>query len=75
MAKKKAARKVIKKPVTPKGVNHLVKGYIPTLKGRLLNPGDTFTDDELSPERLAELKEKGLIRGTLTTEEKGTITK
>jgi len=71
MGKKKA----IKKLAMPTGKYFLVKGYIPTLTGRLLNPGDSFTENELTPERLKELREKGLIRGTLTTEEKGTITK
>jgi len=76
MAKKKAVKKAIrKKPVTPKSKYFLLKGYVPTTKGRILNPGDSFTPDELAPDRLKELQEKGLIRSTLTTEEKGIITK
>lgn len=75
MAKKKTGKKAIKKPVTPKGRYTLHNGYIPTLSGRIITPGESFTADELAPERLAELKEKGLLDSTLTTEEKGTITK
>jgi hypothetical protein len=71
MGKKKA----IKKPVMPKGVYHLGSAYIKAIDGRLMLPGTKFTSDDVTPERLAELKEKGLVRGTLTTEQKGTITK
>jgi len=69
------AKKVFRKPVMPKNKNHLIRGYIKSLNGKMIMPGDSFTDDQVSPERLKELKEKGLIRGTMTTEEKGTITK
>jgi hypothetical protein len=75
MGKKKAIKKAIKKAVLPQGVLHLEKGFVKTVKGKMLIPGDTFTPDMLTPERLKELKEKGCIRGTLTTEQKGTITK
>jgi len=72
---KKLAKKAIKKPVMPKGVYHLGNTYIKSVDGKMLMPGDKFTSSDVTPERLKELKEKGLIKGTLTTEEKGTITK
>ena len=67
--------KAIKKKVMLKTKHKLVRGFISTLDGRMLVPGDSLTADDLTPERFKELKEKGLIKGTLTTEEKGTITK
>ncbi len=67
--------KATKKRATPQSKHILLKGVIATIGGKMLNPGDSFTADQVSPERMAELKEKGLIRSTLTTEEKGTITK
>jgi hypothetical protein len=67
--------KTIKKKIVPQGGFILNRGFVATIAGRMLNPGDKFTADELTPKRLAELKDKGLIRGSMTTEEKGTITK
>lgn len=67
--------KPMKKKVIPVGVNTLKRGFIISKAGKMLGPGARFTDDEVTPERLAELRKKGLIDGTLTTEEKGMITK
>lgn len=71
---KKASKKAIKVPVTPKGELVLDRGVIAGKRGHIL-PGETFSEDEISPERLAELRKKGLIRGVMSTEEKGTIKK
>lgn len=59
----------------PEGIHVLDRGVVPALSGRMLNPGDRFSEDELTSGRFKELKGKGLIRGMMTTEEKGTITK
>ncbi len=74
MAKKAKMKSMMKRAVVPKGKFILERGFI-SAGGRMIGPGDSFTADDISPERLAELKEKGLIKGVLTTEEKGTITK
>ena len=73
MGKKKIT--AMRKSVTPKTKFTLDRGVIVSLNGRIISPGESFSESELTPERLKELKEKGLIRGMLTTEEKGTITK
>ena len=67
--------KAMKRKVTPKGVNILERGNIVSKNGRLIGPGGKFTDDEVTAERLKELRDKKLVRGVLTTEEKGTFTK
>ena len=67
--------KKMKKKVTPKGSYILKRGFISALDGRMIGPGDKVTADDLTPGRLAELKDKGLFDSVMTTEEKGTITK
>lgn len=68
-------KRTIKKPVTPKGQNILDRGFIVTINGRMVTPGEVFGTDEVTADRLSELKEKGLVRGVMSTEEKRTITK
>jgi hypothetical protein len=75
MAKKVAKKATRKVPVKVKSKYFLLRGYVATTDSRIIAPGESFTADEISADRLKELQEKGLVSNTLTTEEKGTITK